>query len=135
MWISSRWTVSSDSLQGEGDTGKPREGKGPRQWTQTNCTPRHRKILSEKRRSDGKGAYLDDRTVIIFHFSISLDLRYSVHDSIVHTCSHEAEGRFPHTRVYAGGLSWSPCGMPHQSLVSARFRSWIEVRGSWMMYV
>lgn len=40
---------------------------------------------------------------------------------------HEAEGRFPHTRVYAGGLSWSPC--PIDLIIGVRALSIVD-RGS-----
>lgn len=67
----------SDSLQGEGETGKP-GGQGVRQWTQTNNTPRYRRVFSEKGGWIARvwNVYLDDRTVIISNFSLSLDLQY-----------------------------------------------------------
>lgn len=95
----------SDSLQGEGETGKP-GGQGVRQWTQTNNTPRYRRVFSEK------GGWIA-RVCMCISMIEQLSFLTSVCLWIYSTCSHEAEGRFPHTRVYTGGLSWSPCPIDH----------------------
>lgn len=80
MWIFSHGAVvrtfSSDSLRGEDETGKLREGKGYVSGLQTNYTPRDRRVLSEKGGCIAKGVYLDGRTeIIFFNFSMSLDLQ------------------------------------------------------------